>query len=207
VGKRNYKFFFMFLVSLSIYCCYLFAFVVTHLAMCKWLYLYVVFRFGKLHSCHAVLLNGTIHGISHEYLSNKQVWWTMVCSESELARAMSHSFDKAYKYHSLPTHMNRKKSHWSTTRDMSYSGWLWGMGGGKAKEPSNCLQRCIISETTQSVCLCMQLPGYLLFVFLYIVSQGENESFISAMKQSPARYPLKYYNYMQTILQILSWMD
>ncbi|XP_022781254.1 probable palmitoyltransferase ZDHHC14 [Stylophora pistillata] len=33
VGKRNYKFFFMFLVSLSIYCCYLFAFVVTHLVM------------------------------------------------------------------------------------------------------------------------------------------------------------------------------
>ncbi|RMX55678.1 hypothetical protein pdam_00018732 [Pocillopora damicornis] len=33
VGKRNYKFFFMFLVSLSIYCCYLFAFVVTHLAL------------------------------------------------------------------------------------------------------------------------------------------------------------------------------
>lgn len=33
VGKRNYKFFFMFLVSLSIYCSYLFAFVVTHLVM------------------------------------------------------------------------------------------------------------------------------------------------------------------------------
>ena len=34
------------------------------------------------------------------------------------------------------------------------------------------------------------------FVFLHIVSQGEEESFISAMKQSPARYPLKYYNYI-----------
>jgi len=42
------------------------------------------------------------------------------------------------------------------------------------------------------------------YLFFSIVSQGENESFISAMKQSPARYPLKYYNYMQTILQILS---
>ena len=112
--------------------------------------------------------------------------------------------DKAYKYHSLPTHMDQKKSHLSTIRDMSYSGRLWGMVGGKAK----CLQRCIISETTQSVCLCMQLPGYWLFVFLHIVSQGEEESFISAMKQSPARYPLKYYNYIwlsKPSLQILSW--
>jgi len=30
------------------------------------------------------------------------------------------------------------------------------------------------------------------FIF-YTVSQGEDESFISAMKQSPARYPLKYF--------------
>lgn len=46
VGKRNYKFFFMFLVSLSIYCCYLFAFVVTHLVMCKLLHLCVFFNSG-----------------------------------------------------------------------------------------------------------------------------------------------------------------
>ena len=205
MGKRNYKFFFMFLVSLSIYCCYLFAFVVTHLAMCKWLYFYVAFRFGKLHSCHAMLLNGAFHGISHEYPSNKQVWWTMACLKNELATFVGQChIDKAYKYRSLPTHMDQKKSHLSTIRDMSYIGWLWGMVGGKAK----CLQRCIISETTQSVCLCMQLPGYWLFVFLHIVSQGEEESFISAMKQSPARYPLKYYNYMwlsKPSLQILSW--
>lgn len=97
--------------------------------------------------------------------------WFVQKTNYTAARAMSHSFDKAYKYHSLPTHMNRKKSHWSTTRDISYSGWLWGMGGGKAKEPSNCLQRCIISEMTQSVCLCMQLPGYWLFVFLHSISR------------------------------------
>ena len=31
------------------------------------------------------------------------------------------------------------------------------------------------------------------FFILSIVSQGEDESFISAMKQSPARYPLKHF--------------
>lgn len=51
---------------------------------------------------------------------------------------------------------------------------------------------------TQSACLSMY-GSYLdidYFVFLHTVSQGEEESFISAMKESPARYPLKYYKYM-----------
>jgi hypothetical protein len=35
VGKRNYRFFYMFIVSLGFYCLFIFACVCTHLALCK----------------------------------------------------------------------------------------------------------------------------------------------------------------------------
>ena len=40
VGKRNYRYFYLFLVSLSIHCLFILGCVVTHLVLCKFDYVF-----------------------------------------------------------------------------------------------------------------------------------------------------------------------